>query len=80
MDDILFCQIKQPFKNVSDDRLCGLLCEMMSLSQFRLQISLIAKFCNNVAIAIAGKNLETSEDVGMIEFFKDIDFWEKELL
>ena len=66
MDDILLCQVKQSFKNISDDWLCSLLSQILSLSQFRLQITLVTYLCDYVAISIASKYLKASEDIGVI--------------
>ncbi len=66
MNYILFCQVKQPFKNVSDDRLGCLLSQMTPFSKFRLQISLITELSYDVAISIAGKYFKASQNVGVI--------------
>jgi hypothetical protein len=52
----------------------------MICPQFRLQITLIAQLGDDIAVPIAGKNLKTSQDIGMVQLFKDIDLLEKKLL
>lgn len=66
MNYILLCQVKQAFKNVSDDRLRCLLGQMTPLPEFRLQITLIAQLSYDVAISIAGKYFKASQNVGMV--------------
>ena len=43
------------------------------------QVALVAKLGDDVAVAVAGEDLEAAEDTGMAEFLEDVDFGEKEL-
>jgi hypothetical protein len=45
---------------------------MVSFSQFRLQIALIAQFSDYVAVAITGKYLKTAQNIRMVQLFEHI--------
>lgn len=60
MDDILFGQVKETFKNIPNDGLCSLLGQVMSFPEFRLQIAFITKLGYDVTIAITGEYLEAA--------------------
>jgi hypothetical protein len=56
------------------------LVEVAILSESRLEISLSAKLGDDIAVSIAGEYLEALENIGMAEFFENIDFREEQLL
>lgn len=49
-------------------------------SKLCLQVALIAKLGDDVTISIAGKNLKTSKNIWMAEFFQYVYFGKKKLL
>jgi hypothetical protein len=80
MDNVLGGQILQSFVHVSDDTMdFGLLQALFSLD-FVLQIALIAKLSDDVAVSIARKDLEAAQDVGVVHLFEDFDLGEEEFL
>lgn len=80
MDDILFGKVRQSGEDIFDEGLCGFLCEVMSFSEFGLEIALVTEFGDNVTISIAGEYFETSKDVWMVELFQYVYFGEEQLL
>lgn len=74
MDDIFLTQVLETQENVSYDGDCFLFLIKLFLSKFRLEIALVAQFCNDVAVSIAGENFVAAQDVGMIKLFEDFDF------
>lgn len=77
VDDILLSEVIQPFQDIFDDGFSPILIEVSFLSEPGLEISLIAEFCDDVAIPVAGEDLIAFEDVGVTELFEYIDLREK---
>ena len=71
---IILREVHQPFENIANIPISFELLQTLLRPQFTLQIPLIAVLGNDVAVAIAGEDLEASEYIGMIELFEDIDF------
>lgn len=80
MNDILLSKIQEPLENISNNWLSGFLSKIFPFSEFALKISLIAELSDNITISITSEDFEASENVGMIEFFKDVNFRKKKLL
>ena len=59
---------------------CFVFLHELFVSELGLQVALVAEFSDDVAVAIAGEDLVALEDVGMIQFFKNLNFGEEELL
>lgn len=78
--NVLLRQVLQSRKNILNDGLCNFLCQMMFLSQLRLQIPLITQLRNNITIPIARKHLKTSKYIRMIEFLQYINLRKQQLL
>ena len=71
---IILREVHQPFENIANIPISFELLQTLLRPQFTLQIPLVAVLGNDVAVAIAGEDLEASEYIGMIELFEDIDF------
>lgn len=56
------------------------LVEVPIFSKSRLEVSLVAKFGYDIAITVAGKHFEAFEDIWVVEFFKNVNLGEEELL
>lgn len=80
VNDILLSKIQEPLENISNNWLSGFLSKIFPFSEFALKISLIAELSDNITISITSEDFEASENVGMIEFFKDVNFRKKKLL
>lgn len=55
-------------QNLSNDRECFFFRQLLSLLEEMLQISLVAKLSDDIAIVGSAEDLVAFEDVGMIEF------------
>ena len=78
MDDIFLSKIGKTFENIFDYGWCFMLVEVSVFPKARLQISFVTKFSYDIAVTIAGKNFEAFDDIRMVQFFQNIDFWEEE--
>lgn len=79
VDHIFLSQVLQSLEDIFDYGSGLVLVEVPLLPEPWLQIALVAELGDDVAVAVAGEDLEASEDIGMAEFLEDIDFGEKEL-
>lgn len=77
---IILGEVHQPFKNIANIPISLKLLQILLRPQLTLQIPLITKLSNDIAIAIARKNLMASQYIRMVELFKYIDFREEQLL
>ena len=80
MNDVLFSEVGQSLENILDYWGCLGLVEVAILSESRLEISLSAELGDDIAVSIAGEYLEALENIGMTEFFENINFREEQLL
>lgn len=78
MDNVLFCEVIQSFKDILDDGFSPILIEISFLPESGLEVSLITEFGDDVAIPVAGEDLIAFEDVGVAELFEYIDLREKQ--
>jgi hypothetical protein len=78
--NVILAQVDQSIIHIFDDGIG--LCLVKYLFEFEsiLEIALVTQFCNDVAVAIGSEDFETFKHAGMVEFFEDFDFLEKELL
>lgn len=74
VDDVLLCQVLQSLEDVLDDGSCLVFIEVALLPQTGFEVSLIAELGDDVAVAVAGEDLEAAEDIGVAEFLEDVDF------
>jgi hypothetical protein len=65
VDDILLREVLQSFEDVLDDGGRLVLVEVPFLAQTGLEVSLVAELGDDVAVAVAGEDLEAAQDVGM---------------
>lgn len=77
VNNIFLSKVIKSFEDIPDDWLCSILVKVSHFSETRLEVSLIAKLSYDITIAIAGEYFEASEDVGVIKFLENIDFWEE---
>ena len=57
-----------------------MLVEVSLLPESGFEVALVAEFGDDVAVAIAGEDLEAFEDIGVAQLLQDVDFREKKLL
>ena len=57
-----------------------MLVEVSLLPESGFEVALVAEFGDDVAVAIAGEDLEAFEDIGVAQLLQDVDFREKEFL
>jgi len=74
------CQVVQPVEDVLDDGFCSVLIKVAIFSHLRLEITLITKFRDYVAVSITGKNFKTSEHIRVTQFLENVDLREEQLL
>ena len=80
MDDVFFGQVEQPLEDIFDDGGSFVLVEVALLSESGFEVPLVAEFGDDVAVAVAGEDLEAFEDIGVAQLLEDVDFREKKLL
>ena len=78
VDDILLGEVTESLEDVLDDGSCLVFAEVTVFAKTGLEISLVAEFGYDVAVAIAGEDLEALEDIRVAQLLEDIDFGEKE--
>ena len=54
-----------------------MLVEVSLLPESGFEVALVAEFGDDVAVAVAGEDLEAFEDIGVAQLLQDIDFREK---
>ena len=74
MDDILLSEVNESLKDVLDDGSCLMLVEVTVFAESRLEITFIAEFSDDVAVAVACEDLETFEHIGVTQFLENINF------
>ena len=57
-----------------------MLVEVSLLPESGFEVALVAEFGDDVAVAVAGEDLEAFEDIGVAQLLQDVDFREKEFL
>ena len=77
VDDVFFGQVEQPLEDIFDDGGSFVLVEVALLSESGFEVPLVAEFGDDVAVAVAGEDLEAFEDIGVAQLLQDIDFREK---
>ena len=65
VDDVLFGEVLQSFEDVLDDGGCLVLVKVPFLAETGLEVALVAELGDDVAVAVAGEDLEAAEDVGV---------------
>jgi hypothetical protein len=80
VDDILRGEVLQPPEDVGNDAGGLPLLEPGFLLDLGLEVALVAQLGDDVAVAIAGEDLEAAQDVGMVHFLEHFDLGEEELL
>lgn len=78
MDHMILSQIFKSFEDVQNVRLGSTFSEEVFSSQFAFEVSSITDLCHNITVSITGENLVTPENVGMAEFFENINLGKKE--
>jgi hypothetical protein len=56
------------------------LVEVSLFAKSRLKVTFSAELGDDIAVAVAGENLEAFEDIGVAQLFEDIDLREEQLL
>ena len=77
VDDVFLGQIEQSLEDIFDDGGSSVLVEVSLLPESGFEVALVAEFGDDVAVAIAGEDLEAFEDIGVAQLLQDIDFREK---
>lgn len=72
--DVFLSEVRQPIKNIFDDRGCLGLVEVTILSQTGLEVSLTTEFSDDVAVSVTGEYFKALENIGMTQFFEHVDF------
>lgn len=80
VNDLIVIQVGQSLKNVPDVWLRASLREIIMLAQFGLEVSLITELGDDVAIAIAGEDIETAEHIGMVQSLQHVYLREEKFL
>lgn len=80
MNDVLFSEVGQSLEYVFDDGGCLGLVEITILSESGLKISFATELGDDIAVSIAGEYLEALENIGMAQFFENINFRKQQLL
>ena len=80
VDDVFLGQIEQSLEDIFDDGGSSVLVEVSLLPESGFEVALVAEFGDDVAVAIAGEDLEAFEDIGVAQLLQDVDFREKEFL
>lgn len=77
MDHIFLCQVIQSLEDIFDYWLCFVLIEVSLFPESRLEVAFIAQLGNYITVPVASEDLMAFEDIGVIEFFEDINLREK---
>lgn len=77
MHYMVLSQVDKPLEDVLYVSLRLELLQIFPASQLALEIALVTKFRYDVTIAIACEDLVASQDIGMVQFFQDIDLREE---
>ena len=80
VDDVFLGQIEQSLEDIFDDGGSSVLVEVSLLPESGFEVALVAEFGDDVAVAVAGEDLEAFEDIGVAQLLQDVDFREKEFL
>ena len=67
MDDALGGEVEEALVDVGDDALEAGVVEGAGLLDPGLQVALVAELGDDVAVAVAGENLQAPEDVGVVQ-------------
>ena len=73
VDDAHFTQVQKSGINVSHDSICFFLRESSFFAELCLEIALVAKLSDYIAMSIAGKYFIAFEDIRVVEFFENVD-------
>ena len=68
MDNIVLGQVQQSVVNIFYYGVGFRFFEHFGEFELIFEVALVAKLSNDVTVAIAGEDLETLEDAGMVEF------------
>ena len=80
VDDIFFSQIEESLKDILD---YGLRLELVKVALFAkagLEVTFVAELSYDVAVSVAGEDLETFEHVRMVEFLQDVNLGKQKFL
>lgn len=77
MDNSFRGQITESVIDICEHFMYLIWLQCSSFLDFCLKITLVTMLSDDVAVSIAGKNFQTFENVGMVQFFKDCDLREK---
>jgi hypothetical protein len=76
---IILGEVHQPFKNIANIPISLKLLEALLRPQLALEITLITKLRDDIAISITGEDLMASQHIRVVKFLEYIDFREEEL-
>ncbi len=65
VDHIFLSQVIESVEDVPDDGFSSVLIKKTVFSETRLKIAFIAKFSDDIAVPIAGKNLKAPQNIGV---------------
>lgn len=80
VDDLVFIEVDESLEDVPDVSLCLSLRKILLFSEFGLQIALVAELGDDVAIAVAGKDVKAPKHARMVQLLQHVDLREKQFL
>lgn len=51
--------------------------QLLFFLDFVLQVALVAKLGDDIAVSIAGEDFKAAQDIGVVHLFEDLYFWEE---
>ena len=80
VDDPLGGEVEEALVDVGDDALEAGVVEGAGLLDPGLQVALVAELGDDVAVAVAGENLQAPQDVGVVQLLQHRDLGVEQLL